>query len=45
MEGTNDLIIEEQEADSILDQLIAMRATIDGLISIFMPDKEDDERG
>lgn len=42
MEETNDLIIEEKEADGILDQLIAMRTTIDNLISIFMPDEEDD---
>lgn len=41
MEETNDLIIEESEADHILEQLIAMRAQIDSLISIFMPD--DDE--
>ena len=46
MDETNDLIIEEKEADDILDHLIAMRKTIDGLISIFMPDNEgDDERG
>lgn len=42
MEETGDLIIDEKEADNILEQLIEMRTRLDNLISIFMPEEDDD---